>query len=243
MAAIGAGGDRSGWGDTVRVAVLDTGILDHPTFGQNQVTHWDLVNDGQPFNSHGTSVASLIGGQNPQAPGVAPGAQLFDIRVANAEGTSVGSILAEGIVLARDSGANVINISLAGDGDSALLAQAVAYAQQGGVVIIAAAGNDGYNQLAFPAVYKGVISVGAVDANNKQAYFSNSGQGLVLSAPGVGLIGAWDTDKIALLSGTSQSSALVAGAAAALMGWGFNSNGVPVRLQEDARRTGAMALR
>src|SRR5436190_4127960 len=107
MAAIGSGCDRSAWGNSVTVAVLDTGILDHPTFGQNQVTHWDLVNDGLPFDSHGTSVASLIGGQNPQAPGVAPGAQIFDIRVANAEGTSIGSLLSEGIVLASNSGPNV----------------------------------------------------------------------------------------------------------------------------------------
>lgn len=240
MAAIGAGGDRSSWGDLVTIAVLDTGVLNHPTFGASQVTHFDLVNDGQPFDSHGTSVASLIGGQNPQAPGVAPGAQILDIRVANAEGTSTGSVLAEGIVLAADNGAKAINISLGGYGDSALLAQAIAYAQQRGIVVVAAAGNDDYNQLAIPAAYQGVISVGAVDANSKQAYFSNSGQGLVLTAPGVGVITAWDTQKIALVSGTSQSTALVTGAVAAYLGWGTTSNAVLLRLRADARPTGAM---
>jgi hypothetical protein len=42
-------------------------VEDHPTFGEGQITHLDLVNDGQPFDGHGTAVASLIGGQDKQA--------------------------------------------------------------------------------------------------------------------------------------------------------------------------------
>jgi hypothetical protein len=235
MNAINANGDRTHWGDNVTVAVLDTGVLGHPTFAEGEVTHLDLVNDGQSFNSHGTSVASLIGGQNPQVPGVAPGAQILDIRVANAEGYSISSTLAQGIITATDRGAQVINISLGGYGDSAILGQAVAYAFQHGVVVVAAAGNDAYGQLAIPAAYDGVISVGSVDANNRQAYFSNSGAGLDLAAPGVGVVSAWGTDKIALVSGTSQSSALVAAAAATYLGWGVPSNGLTARLKADAR--------
>ena len=86
MDAINATGDRTHWGNNVTVAVLDTGVLEHPTFGAGQVTHLDLINDGQPFDSHGTSVASLIAGQDPQAPGVAPGAQILDVRVAGVQG-------------------------------------------------------------------------------------------------------------------------------------------------------------
>jgi hypothetical protein len=209
--------------------------LAHLTFAEGQITHLDLLNDAQSFHSHGTSVASLIAGQNPQAPGVAPGAQILDIRVANAEGFSVGSSLAQGIITATDRGAQVINISLGGYGDSTILGQAVAYAFQRGVVIVAAAGNDAYGQLAIPAAYEGVISVGSVDANNRQAYFSNSGAGLDLAAPGVGVVSAWGTDRIALVSGTSQSSALVAGAVATYRAWGVPPNQVAVRLKTDAR--------
>jgi hypothetical protein len=235
MNAINATGDRTQWGDNVTVAVLDTGVLVHPTFAEGQITRLDLVGDGQSFHSHGTSVASVIGGQHPQAPGVAPGAQLLDIRVANAEGYSVSSTLAQGIITATDRGAQVINISLGGYGDSAILGQAVAYAFQRGAVVVAAAGNDAYGQLAIPAAYEGVISVGSVDANNRQAYFSNAGAGLDLAAPGVGVVFAWGTDKIALVSGTSQSSALVAAAAATYLAWGVPPTQVAARLKADAR--------
>jgi len=241
LGAINAEGDRTGWGENVTVAVLDTGILGHPTFGSGQITHLDLVNDGQVFHSHGTSMASLIGGQNPQAPGVAPGARILDIRVANAEGYTVSSVLTQGIIAAVDRGAQVINISLGGYGESALLRQAIDYAAQRGVVVVAAAGNEGYGQLAVPAAYQNVLSVGSVDAQNRQAYFSNSGEGLDLAAPGVGVITAWDTDKVALTSGTSQSSAIVAAAAAAYLGWGVSPSAVPARLRADARPASAAA--
>jgi thermitase len=241
MNAINAGGDRTQWGNNVTVAVLDTGVLAHPTFGTNQVTHLDLVNDGQPFDSHGTSVASLIAGQDPQAPGVAPGAQILDVRVAGSQGYTVGSLLAQGIVTATDRGAQVINISLGGYGDSPVLDQSLNYAFQHGVLVVAAAGNEAYNQLAMPAAYPGVISVGSIDASGEQAYFSNSGQGLTLTAPGVGVMTAWSTNQIALASGTSQSSALVSGATAAYLGWGVQSGNVTARLKTDAQPTGAPA--
>jgi len=170
---------------------------------------------------------------------VAPGAQLLDVRVVGADGYTVGSLLAQGIVTATDHGAQVINISLGGYGDSTLLQQSVDYAFQHGVVVVAAAGNQAYNELASPASYPGVISVGSVDANGQQAYFSNSGQGLSLTAPGVGVVTAWNTNQLALASGTSQSSALVAGATAAYLGWGISSSNVANQLKTDARPTGA----
>lgn len=239
MEAISAGGDRSQWGQSITVAVLDTGILDHPTFGEGQVTHVDLVQDGQTFHSHGTSVASLIAGQNPQAPGVAPAANILDVRVANAEGYTVSTVLAQGVVEAVDHGATVLNISLGGYGDSEVLRSALDYAWQRGAVVVAASGNDGYSELSIPAAYEGVLSVGSVDANGKQASFSNSGQGLDLVAPGVGNVTAWDTDKVAIASGTSQSAGLVSGAVAAYLAWGTGSTQVVDLLKSHATATGA----
>lgn len=239
MDAIAAGGDRTNWGQSIKVAVLDTGVMDHPTFGKDQVTHVDLVKDGQTFHSHGTSVASLIAGQDPQAPGVAPGAEILDVRVANPDGYTVSAVLSQGIIEAVDRGAKVLNISLGGYGDSEVLRAALDYAWQKGAVVVAAAGNEGYDQLAVPASIDGVLGVGSVDANGKQASFSNSGQNLGLVAPGVGVVSAWETDKVALASGTSQSTGLVSGAAAAYLGWGVSAKDVAAQLKNDATPTGA----
>lgn len=239
MDAIAAGGDRAQWGQSVKVAVLDTGILDHPTFGKDQITHIDLVNDGQAFHSHGTSVASLIGGQDPQAPGVAPAVEILDVRVASPDGYTVSAVLSQGIIEAVDRGAKVLNISLGGYGDSDVLRAALDYAWQKGAVVVAAAGNEGYDQLAIPAAIDGVLSVGSVDAAGKQASFSNSGQGLDLVAPGVGVVSAWETDKVAIASGTSHSAGLVSGAAAAYLAWGVPAKDVIETLKRDATPTGS----
>jgi subtilisin family serine protease len=74
-----------------------------------------------------------------------------------------------------------------------------------------------------------------VDANDRQAFFSNSGAGLDLVAPGVGVVSAWDTDKIAFVSGTSQSAALVSGAAASYLSWGIPASNIAARLKADAQ--------
>lgn len=241
LTVINAVGDRSAWGQGVIVAVLDTGLQAHPTFGEAEIQHLDLVQDGKQPHSHGTSVASLIAGQDDQVPGVAPGATLLDIRVANDKGLSVTTVLAQGLIEAADRGAKVINISLGGYDDSQLLRNAVDYASKKGAVIVAAAGNENYEQLAFPAAIDKVISVGSVDKNQRQAWFSNSGKGLDLTAPGVGLPVAWDADKMANASGTSQSAAVVSGVIATYLSWGVPASEIVRRLKVDARPTGASA--
>lgn len=212
LEAIGATGDRSTWGVGVTVAVVDSGVDNHPTFAENQVTHTDLVNDGQPFNGHGTAMASLIGGQDPQAPGVAPGAHILDVRVMDSSGTGDSFTLATGIVYAANAGAQVINISLGSYGDSQAVRDAVSYAESRGATVVAAAGNDEtVNQLAFPAAISSVISVGGVDAKLQQAYYSNSGTGLDVSAPGVGIQSAYGGNQLVLGDGTSQAAAITSG--------------------------------
>ncbi|MBU6302263.1 MAG: S8 family serine peptidase [Verrucomicrobia bacterium] len=223
LESIGAAGDRSRWGKGVTVAVVDSGIGSHPSLAGVEIRHIDLLRDGAEINGHGTAMASLIAGRDAGVGGVAPAATLLDIRVADADGMSNTALLASGMVKAVDLGARIINISLGTDGYSAMLVEAVRYAQARNVVIVAAAGNEQQTVLALPAALPGVLSVGAVDAGGKQAWFSNSGEGLTLVAPGVGIVSGYTGGRLVIGSGTSQATALASGAVASLMSRGYSA--------------------
>jgi len=241
LEAIGAGRDRSDWGRGITVAVLDTGITEHPQLEQVRLSRTDLVQDGQPVDGHGTAMASLIAGADPAEGGVAPAVSLLDIRVADAKGESTTALVAQGILTAVDQGARVINISLGTNADAPVLRRAVEYALERGVVIVAAAGNDQATALAYPAGYSGVVSVAAVDANGVQAFFSNSGSGLAVAAPGVGIVSAYRDNQRVISSGTSQAAAITSGVVATMLGWGYSGQSILKSLAANARPTGAPA--
>ncbi|SKA97926.1 thermitase [Prosthecobacter debontii] len=237
--AIGANGNRSTWGKGIKVAVLDTGVTDHPSLLGAGVVHYDLVKDGQTPNGHGTAMASLIAGDDPVNGGVAPAVQILDIRVADPQGESTTALVAQGIMQAVDEGAVVINISLGTTGDSTVLHRAIEYAQQQGVVVVAAAGNDQQTALSYPAGYEGVVSVAAVDAYGNQAFFSNSGETLTISAPGVGIVSAYSDNRMVVSSGTSQATAITSGVVSTMLSWGYNSQNIVQALVNNAQSTGA----
>ena len=239
--AIGAMGDRSRWGAGVKVAVLDTGVTAHPTLEGIKITHTDLVKDGQPFHGHGNAMTSLIAGRDAQNGGVSPATEILDIRVADSTGRGNTAYVSQGIMQAVDSGARVISISLGSNADSTMLGNAVAYARSRGVIVVAAAGNEQETQLAYPAAYSGVISVAAVDANGQQAYFSNSGNGLFISAPGVGIVSAYSGSGMVIGSGTSQATAITAGVISSLLSRNYNAANIPQILQNNAIQSTAPA--
>ncbi len=221
LAYLGATGDRSAWGRGVTIAVLDTGVTTDPTFGDGRLRTLDIglgTTPGEGRNDgHGTSVAALAAGLLPDAAGVAPAASVLSIRVTDASGMSDLFTVSQAIVAAADAGANIINVSLGGYSTGAVLDAAIAYAQQKGAVIVAAAGNDQAAQLAWPAADSRVVSVGAIDRVEQQVTFSNSGASLQLTAPGYGVQTAWLEGQRAYVDGTSASAPLVSGAIAAVM--------------------------
>jgi hypothetical protein len=167
----------------------------------------------------------MIIGQDPMTPGVAPGTEMVvSVRIANDLGQSDSFMLAKGIIAAVDAGAQLINISMASVGDSALVRNAIEYARAAGALIVAAAGNNGLDRVSYPAANDGVIAVGAVDALGNHLDFSNSGNQVDVSAPGYGLNAAWTGDQIASVSGTSFSSPIVLGAIAAVKSWPGNES-------------------
>ena len=214
---LGVAGDHSTWGAGQTIAVLDTGVSSHISLEGSNITSVNLLGDGIDFNNHGTAVASLAAGNHPSLSGVAPSAALLDIRVADADGVSNSFVLAEGIVTAADRYADVINVSLGSTGDSYLVREAVAYAQEKGSVVVAASGNNGTDYLAFPAGYEGVVAVGSVDASGDHLDFSNAGEGMDITAPGLELVAAYGEAEVINFTGTSASTPLVSGAIAALL--------------------------
>lgn len=215
---LGITGDNSTWGKGVRIAILDTGVTSNPAFSSNisSVNFVALPADLAQQNGHGTAVASMIIGQNSLTPGVAPGADILSFRIANDLGQSDSLTLAKGIVAAVDAGAQLINISMGSAGDSILVRNAIDYATAAGALIVAAAGNNGTDQVSFPGANAGVIAVGAVDARNDHLDFSNTGTQIAVSAPGYGINAAWAGDLAASVSGTSFSAPIVLASIAAV---------------------------
>ena len=216
---VAPGVDVSTWGKGVLVAVLDGGASANPTLGA-RLKYLDIGYGTTGLGAdgaHGTAVASLVAGASADAKGVAPAADILSVRVTGPDGVSDAFSVAQGILAALDSGAKVINISLGGYSTSSVLGAAVEEAIAAGAAVVASSGNDQANQIAWPAAYPGVVSVGATDANGVQAIFSNSGDGLQLTAPGYALQAASPAGAPVSFSGTSASAPVVSGAIATLL--------------------------
>jgi len=203
-------------GRGVIIAVLDSGVADLKRFKQ-KIKHIDLIADGKPLsNSHGTSVASVIIGDSENINGVAPKAQIIDVRVMNNEGEGDGYTIAQGIVTAVDKGAHIINLSIGSPDRCPVLQSAVEYAVAKDVVLIAATGNEGGDSVSYPAAYDNVVGVGAVDENETYVSFSNRGAEVDLSAPGLSIpVFDLNGEKI-LKTGTSFAAPVVTGVLAYL---------------------------
>ncbi len=211
-------------GAGVVIAIVDSGIdPGHPDLAANVIPGFNVLSgsdDTSDDNGHGTHMAGIAaasGFNGIGVIGIAPDAELMPIKVLDASGAGTYADLAEGIVYAADHGARVINLSIGGEVDSSTLSTAVAYAQSKGVVMAAAAGNDGTWAPSYPAAYPGVVAVGAIDPQGALASFSNFGPWLTLVAPGVNILTTDMGGGYADSTGTSPATPFVAGAAALLL--------------------------
>ncbi|MCY7368894.1 MAG: S8 family serine peptidase, partial [Chamaesiphon sp.] len=180
-------------GRGVTVAVIDTGVSMVPDLAKTEfVPGYDFVNDNTTAdddNGHGTHVAGTVAqstNNNYGVAGIAYEAKIMPLKVLSASGGGTITDIAEAIRFAADNQADIINMSLGGGGESQVLKDAINYAYNKGVVIIAAAGNENNSSASYPARYAHVIGVGATDAQGERAEFSNYGAGVDISAPGGG---------------------------------------------------------
>ncbi|MEU2421660.1 type VII secretion-associated serine protease mycosin [Streptomyces sp. NPDC007851] len=227
-------------GKGVTVAVLDTGVeADHPDLAGNVLAAKDMIGFGaregqRDWARHGTAMAGIIAGHGhgtgdgDGVMGVAPEAKILPVRVILEDGDSArgkarstrGDALAEGIRWAADHGADVINLSLGDDSDSAHPEpsedEAIQYALKRDVVVVASAGNGGDkgDHISYPAAYPGVIAATAVDKFGTRASFSTRRWYATVSAPGDDIVIADPDHKYYEGWGTSAASAFVSGAVA-----------------------------
>ena len=178
-------------GDGITVAVIDTGVSRVPDLKQtNFVKGYDFVNNKENAsddNGHGTHVAGTIAQSTNNGygvAGVAYKAKIMPLKVLSRSGGGTVADIAEAIRFAADNGADVINMSLGGGGESKLMKEAIDYAFSKNVAIIAAAGNSNANSSSYPARYPKVLSVSALNSTGSKASYSNYGAGVDISAPG-----------------------------------------------------------
>lgn len=229
------------------VAVLDTGVDNkHPDLQGRLVPGTNTVN---PLRStrddvgHGTHVAGIIAATADNGIGVAGMAnvRVMPVKVFGNSQEGSDTSISDGIIWAADHGAKVINMSFGSFFRSPLLNDAIEYARDKGVVMVAAAGNWASEYISYPAALKDVISVAATNNKDELSEFSSFGPEIDVSAPGEDIYSTfWDPYKGSSYreeSGTSMASPMVAGLAALLLSRNPKLSAEGVRQQIEASAT------
>lgn len=208
----------------VVVAVIDTGTYPHPDLRRNLLPGTDRTSDGKidgksDEDGHGTGIAALIAAHGRSGrsgvQGIAPSAKILPVKVSNTGLNIESSIIGEGVKWATSNGARVINVSISA-GPAFGLQDGVNAALQKDVVVVAGAGNttSGGAIMGYPAAMEGVLAVGATGRNGKHASLSIKDARIKICAPGVDITSARPTTQYGTANGTSDSTAIVSGAAA-----------------------------
>ena len=242
---------NGGAGGIAIVAVLDTGVdTDHPDLSYidciTKVTHFKPdTKSCEDGHGHGTHVAGTIAA-NGKIKGVAPDANLSIVKVCDKRGWCYGDDIAAGIYYAADNGANIISMSIGGDNPDPQVLAAIDYAvDEKGLLVVAAAGNDGSadGSIDYPGAYVKVMAVGAIDSTEAVPSWSSRGindgdyiieeREVEFGAPGVSVESTWKDGCYNTISGTSMSTPHVAGLAAKL--WQGSASATRTKLQERAK--------
>jgi subtilisin family serine protease len=211
-------------GAGVVVAVLDTGATyTHPALIRNYMKGYNVLDPTQPpldiadgvtneGVGHGTMVAGII-------VHIAPKVKILPVRVLNGDGIGTIFDVAKGIDYAVKHGAKVINMSFGGRQTSQALNMAIDEANNAGVILIAAGGNDGVNAPYYPAACDNVIGVASVEADNTRSPWSNWGLPISIAAPGDGIRSTYYTGGYADWAGTSFAAPFISATAALMLSY------------------------
>ena len=226
----------------VDIAVVDTGIdSDHPDLRSKIEAQRTFLNGvetegAEDDTGHGTHVAGIAAAVTDNGKGVAGACPGCDLLIAKTFANDDGydSDVADGIVWATDNGAEVINFSFGGRRKSDALRNAVNYAWDEGVVVVAAAGSLGRNVRFYPAAYRNAIAVAATNKKDRRAKYSNYGGWVDLSAPGTKITSTYLSGGYRQLGGTSMSTPHVAGLAGLLAAQDRSAPKIRARMENTA---------
>jgi Subtilase family len=208
---------READGSAIRIGVIDTARdTTHPALANINAVDFNAMPDiAVNDTKHGTSIVGLIAGQD-AFQSLAPGAQIFHARAFENGKSNTNAILAA-LDWSAEQNVQIINMSFVGPRNR-LFELACAGAIKRGILLVAAAGNNGPKApYAFPAAFKGVVAVTATDAQNKRMEEANIGTYIRISAPGVGVMAPIPGGGYDLVTGTSFAAAIYTGALANLM--------------------------
>ncbi len=203
--------------------IPDNGIDDDGNGFIDDLYGWNfVVNSHDPLDDHchGThcaGIAAAMSDNNKGIAGVAWNCKIMAVKGLNSGGYGYSDDLANCIIYAADNGADVISMSWGSSSKSTVIEDALNYAYDKGVVLIAAAGNGNTDRLHYPSAYSCVVSIAATDHNDMRAYFSNYGSTVDVAAPGVNILSSLINDNYDSKSGTSMACPHVAGLAGLLL--------------------------
>jgi subtilisin family serine protease len=213
----------------VVIALIDSGVdAAQPDLQGALVPGADFADssgDTSDQFGHGTMVAGVIAARPNNGvggAGICWSCQVMPVKVLGANGSGTAASIASGIRFAADHGADVISMSFVLSGPDAGVESALAYAHARGVLLIAAAGNNGGDTPTYPAAYPGVVSVAAVDPSGVLFPWSTHGSWVTLAAPGCSYTTA-PGSAFVTFCGTSAAAPLVAGLAGLALSAGAGS--------------------
>jgi hypothetical protein len=249
-------------GKNVKVAIIDTGVdSNHPDLKvAGGVCVLDVQCKGNyqddSYDGHGSHVAGTIAAQNNSigSIGIAPGVSLYAVKALDSNGDGTTTTILSGIDWAIKNKMDIINLSLTTDSDDPILKAMVNKAYDNGILIVAAAGNNGMKDpnkdiVLYPAKYDSVIAVGGVKSSLKRMISSATGSEIEVVAPGEevfstvprsGDLEDGAVDGYTKLSGTSMASPYVVGVLALLKEEYPNESNIELRkrLDDGARDLG-----
>lgn len=234
------------------IAILDTGIdSDHPDLEANIGVGYAIEScssssgcnyawdDDHDHGTHCAGIADAV--DNGQGViGVSTEATLHAVKVLDRYGSGSWSGIAEGLKWVADQGYDVGSMSFGASSDSNTIQDACQYASNNGVLLVAAAGNDGScsDCVLYPAKYSTVVAVSATNSKDELAYYSSTGPEIELAAPGSSITSTATGGDYKSMSGTSMACPHVSGAGGQLMANGYTHTEARSQLQDTAEDIG-----